>query len=282
MRSGHAVDCCPAYDRDVKTRWKEVDAMAHEHFSAVDVWEKLGITEHLGGIKATERLLGGCRITSGSYVLDIGCGTGYTACLIAKRYGAKVVAADISARVLELARTRITAQSAGEQVTLVQADIHALDFPAETFDVVIAESVLVFCDKPRATAEVHRVLKRGGVFGDNEFTFLRQPPPEWKTLLSSAYFGLDIQPLLSEEWQGLFERTGFVKESTEISRLSLREQFISHIRVDGWRKYLSAVMRGLAVPGVWETFFNRDMLRAWREYPRYVGYGLYTFRKTES
>lgn len=256
--------------------------MEHSHFNAADVWEKLGITEHLGGIKATERLLEGCRIKFGSDVLDIGCGTGYTACLIAKRYGAQVVAADISVRVLERARERIMAQSAGEQVTLVQADIHALDFPAETFDVVIAESVLVFCDKPRATAEVHRVLKHGGVFGDNEFTFLKQPTPEWKTLLSSAYFGLDIQPLLSEEWQGLFERTGFVNVSAEVSRLNLWEQFISHIRVDGWRKYLSAVMRGLAGPGVWATFFNRDMLRAWREYPRYVGYGLYTFRKTKS
>ena len=256
--------------------------MEQSHFNATDVWEKLGITEHLGGIKATERLLEGCRIKSGSYVLDIGCGTGYTACLIAKRYGAQVVAADISVRVLERARERITSQSVGEQVTLVQADIHALDFPAETFDLVIAESVLVFCDKPRATAEVHRVLKRGGVFGDNEFTFLKSPPPEWKTLLSSAHFGLDIQPLLSEEWQGLFERAGFVNLSAEVSRLSLREQFVSHIRVDGWRKYLSAVVRGLADPGVRATFFNRDMLRAWREFPRYVGYGLYTFRKTKS
>lgn len=256
--------------------------MAHKQFSAVDVWEKLGITEHLGGINATERLLEGCRITFGSHVLDIGCGTGYTACLLAKRYGVQVVAADISVHVLERARERVRAQSVGDRVTLVQADIHALDFPAETFDIVIAESVLVFCDKPRAAAEVHRVLKRSGVFCDNEFTFLKQPPPEWNMLLSSAYLGLDIQPLLSEEWQSLFERVGFAKVSAEVSRLSLGEQFISHIRVDGWRKYLRSVVQGLAFPGVWATFFNRHMLRAWREYPRYVGYGLYTFRKTKS
>lgn len=249
--------------------------MAREHFSAVDVWEKLGITEHLGGIKATERLLAGCGISAGSHVLDIGCGTGYTACLIAKHYGAQVVAADSSVRVLERTRERVTAQSAGEQVILVQANIHALNFPDETFDVVIAESVLVFCDQPRAAAEVKRVLKPGGMFGDNEFTFLKPPPPEWKMLLSSAYFGLDLQPLLSEEWQGLFKAAGFVDVSAEVSRLSLREQFVSHIRVDGWRKYLRSVVEGLAFPGVWATFFNRDMRRAWREYPHYVGYGLY-------
>jgi ubiquinone/menaquinone biosynthesis C-methylase UbiE len=186
-----------------------------------------------------------------------------------------VIAADINVHVLEHARERITAQAAGEQVALVQADIHALDFPAEIFDVVIAESVLVFCDQPRAVAEVRRVLKPGGVFGDNEFTFLKPPLPEWKMLLSSAYFGLNLQPLLGEEWQGLFEQAGLVDVSAEVSRLNLKEQFISHIRVDGWRKYLTAVVRGLALPGVWETFFNREMRRAWREYPHYVGYGLY-------
>jgi hypothetical protein len=117
------------------------------------------------------------------------------------------------------------------------------------------------------------------VFGDNEFTFLRPPPAEWKTLLSSAYFGLDIQPLLSEEWRGIFAQVGFANVSAQVSRLSLREQFVSHIRVDGWRKYGAAILRGLAAPGVWTTFFNRDMLRAWREYPGYVGYGLYVSRK---
>jgi ubiquinone/menaquinone biosynthesis C-methylase UbiE len=253
--------------------------MVYQGFKASDVWEKLGITEHLGGINATERLIETCRITSDTYVLDIGCGTGYTACLLAKQYGVQVVAADISQRVLERARERIQDQSLGDKVTLVQADIHALDFPAETFDAVIAESVLVFCDKPRAAAEVYRVLRCGGVFGDNEFTFLKPPPPEWQILLSSAYFGLDIQPLLNEAWVNTIEQVGFVNEFAEVHALELREQFSSHIRVDGWRRYITALVRGLADPGVWKTFLNRKMLRGWREYPKYVGYGLYVSRK---
>lgn len=253
--------------------------MEHQHFKAADVWEKLGITEHLGGIYATERLLERCRITPGQYVLDIGCGTGYTACLLAKQYGACVVAADISDRVLEYARERIERETLSEYITIVQSDIHSLNFPVETFDVVIAESVLVFCDKARATAEVFRVLKPGGVFGDNEFTFLKSPPPEWKTLLSAVNFGLDIQPLLPEEWKSVLECAGFLHVVDEVSHLSLREQFVSHIRVDGLYKYFRAVAHGLAAPGVRATFFNRDMLRGWLEYPTYVGYGLYVGKK---
>lgn len=253
--------------------------METQRFNATDVWEKLGVTEHLGGIDATQRLIQRCAITPGKYVLDVGCGTAYTACLLARQCGAHVAAIDISDKVLARARERIKRESLSDCVTTAQMDIHALDFPIETFDAVIAESVLVFCDKPQVTAEVFRVLKRGGVFGDNEFTFLKSPPPEWKTLLSSANFGLDIQPLLSEAWQNVFEQAGFVNISAEVSGLSLRKQFVSHIRVDGWGKYFAAMVRGLASPGVWATFFNPKMLKAWRVYPTYVGYGLYVSHK---
>jgi hypothetical protein len=43
------------------------------------IWETGGPTEHLGGVPATERLLARCRIIGGQLVLDLGCGTGYTA-----------------------------------------------------------------------------------------------------------------------------------------------------------------------------------------------------------
>jgi hypothetical protein len=89
-------------------------------------------------------------------------------------------------------------------------------------------------------------------------------------------------PLLGEAWRDVFERAGFVNVASEVSHLSLREHFASHIRVDGWCKYLTAVMRGLAAPGVRATFCNRNMLRVWREYPAYVGYGLYVSEKRET
>lgn len=254
--------------------------MNSQRFSAVDIWEKLGVTEHLGGIEATRRLVQQCAIKPGMYILNIGCGTGYTACALAKQYSAHVVAADISELVLARARERIEQEALTRCVSTVRADIHALDFPAETFDAVVAETVLVFCNKPQAAAEVYRVLKRGGVFGDNELTFLKPPLPEWTTLLSSAYWGLDIQPLLSKAWERVFEQADFAHISSEVSHLNLREQFVSHIRVDGWRKYLLALGRGLAAPGIWTTFSNRKMIRAWRQYPAYVGYGLYVSRRT--
>lgn len=249
-------------------------SMEPEPFDAHRIWEKLGITEHLGGIHATDRLLARCGFKPGQRVLDIGCGTGYTACRLGKNYGLQVVAADISEKVLEHTRARIEREGVSGQVMTVQADVHHLEFTDELFDGVIAESVLVFCDQSRAAAEVFRVLKPGGIFGSNEFTFLQPPPSEWKDMLSDASFGLDILPLLSDEWRSLFEHTGFTMDSWELFRLSLSEQVASHIRVDGWRRYSGALVRGLSSSAVWTTFFNRKMLRGWRDYPSYVGYSL--------
>jgi len=55
-----------------------------EFFTPYYEWEKFGLTNHIGGIQATRRLIERCGITPGQYILDVGCGTGYTACLLAK------------------------------------------------------------------------------------------------------------------------------------------------------------------------------------------------------
>ena len=63
-----------------------------ENFTIYDEWEKLRITKHLGTVQATQRLIEWCGITPGQYILDVGCGTGYTTCLLVKQYQADVVA----------------------------------------------------------------------------------------------------------------------------------------------------------------------------------------------
>ncbi|WP_332699803.1 SAM-dependent methyltransferase, partial [Halalkalibacter lacteus] len=76
-------------------------ARQYEHheaatFTPYRVWETAGITEHMGGIGATERLLERCRVAHGQRVLDLGCGIGHTAVLLARRYQARVTALDIN------------------------------------------------------------------------------------------------------------------------------------------------------------------------------------------
>ena len=85
-------------------------------------------------------------------VLDVGCGTGEIAERIAKEIGAEVVAADLSSRMVDLARDR------GLDARL--ADVEQLPFADGEFDCAVAAWLLYHVpDRDRAIAELARVLR---------------------------------------------------------------------------------------------------------------------------
>lgn len=241
-----------------------------------DIWEKGGITEHMGGVYATHRLIELCRLASDQTVLLVGCGTGHTACYLARDYRARVVALDISPRSVQEAKERIDRADIRDRITVMQADAHRIACPDHAFDAVIAESVLVFCDAEQVAAEMCRALKPAGVLGVNELTFLKPPPEQLLSLLREA---LDIRAFQEDEWQSIFTRAGYVDVSSVVRKISLREQLASHVKVDGVRKYLASIVSGVTDAGIRRVFFNRGMLDAVRQFLPCVGYGLYAGKK---
>ena len=240
------------------------------------IWKQGGLTEHLGGVSATRRLLARFNLAPGQRILDLGCGTGWTACYLAQRHGAQVSALDLSPRSVAEARKRVSREGAEGQVGVVLADAHHLPFEADSFDAVIVESVLVFCDAIVAAQEAHRVLKPGGVLGANEFTFLKPPPAELTALLTGS---LGIRAFQQEEWAAILTRAGFAQVASSVHRINMWEQMKSHMEADGVRRYLSGMRAGIRGASVRAAFFNRRMLAAARQFLPYVGYGLYTAMK---
>lgn len=99
-------------------------------------------------------------------VLDVGCGDGQLAVALVDA-GAHVAAVDPDRRMLAAARDR--SKKAGASIRLAEATAENLPFDNDSFDVVIAITVLCFLHKPEtAFAEMARVLKPGGhlVVGD--------------------------------------------------------------------------------------------------------------------
>lgn len=89
-------------------------------------------------------------------VLDIGCGPGAGAALIAAETAAAVVAADSSPRMVELAAAR------GLDARV--ADVQALPFEDGEFDCAVAAWMLYHVpDLDRALAELARVIRPGGL-----------------------------------------------------------------------------------------------------------------------
>jgi ubiquinone/menaquinone biosynthesis C-methylase UbiE len=112
----------------------------------------------------------------GQSLLDVGCGPGtITVDLAARVAPGRVVGVDHAAGILEQARKTAAeakaqsqsqsgdADSAG-RIEFAQADVHALDFPDDTFDVVHAHQVLQHVGDPvGALREMRRVCKPGGI-----------------------------------------------------------------------------------------------------------------------
>lgn len=97
---------------------------------------------------------------AGLRVLDVGCGDGQLASLLA-RMGAVITAIDTDPQMLEAARRRL--QRDAVEGTLIRADIEALPFASQRFDLVTAVTVLCFVGRPQqALREMARVLKPGG------------------------------------------------------------------------------------------------------------------------
>jgi ubiquinone/menaquinone biosynthesis C-methylase UbiE len=94
---------------------------------------------------------------SGRRVLDVGCGTGRLAALLAERHGAHAHGVDPSAEMLAVAERR-------QNVELVLGRAEELPFPDGHFERAVMFLVVQHVDRPRAFAEVARVLTPGGRF----------------------------------------------------------------------------------------------------------------------
>lgn len=247
--------------------------------SAPDIWSKFGITEHFGGYFATDELIKRCGgIKPEQKVLVAGCGTGYTPLILAKRYKAYVTATDIDTRMLDLTKERIARGGMQDNIRPQIADLQDLPFDKNTFDAVLAESVLVFTDPQKSASEMFRVLKGGGVFGVNEITVSQRPPDSLISLFKQLY-PTPVQILEENEWKQVFEEAGFENVTSAVYKFSPWKNFLSHLKIDGPGKILASLYQSVADPELRSLFFRQGILRSTVDLLRYINYGLYTGNK---
>ena len=99
----------------------------------------------------------------GECVLDVACGTGIVARLVAERVAPKgrVVGLDSSPAMLAVARS--LSPRSGTTVEWSEASVLAIPFPAATFNLVLCQQGLQFFpDRPASLREMHRVLVPDG------------------------------------------------------------------------------------------------------------------------
>ncbi|WP_221326244.1 class I SAM-dependent methyltransferase [Actinoplanes sp. L3-i22] len=131
------------------------------------------------------------RLSSGFTLLDVGCGPGTITADLATHV-TRVTALERTDGALDLARAEIARQGL-TNVDFAAGDVHALDFPDDSFDVVHAHQVLQHVTDPvAALREMRRVTRPGGLVAARD----------------SDYAGFTWFPLVPEldEWLALYQR----------------------------------------------------------------------------
>lgn len=259
----------------------EVAELKNPYF---DIQAKMGITIHLGGLKATKELVALCHIDAGKYVLVVGCGNGISACNILKMYGCTIVGIDISDRMVVLSRRRAENEALSERVAFRVADVQDLPFRDNMFDAVISESVTSFSGyKQKAISEYVRVLKKGGYLGLNEVTWMQEPTPEMKEYSINAIGG--CKPETARKWKKLLNDQELQNVTVKSYNIKKLEQFISVFKMTG----LATLLKGgylllsfyltKTVCRVTIKDMAKDAISIPKHFRKYHGYGIYVGRK---
>lgn len=145
----------------------------------------------------TEALLSHVQLQDCRRALDVGCGGGSQSLMLARQLGegATVLGVDISAPMLEVARSK-TGEGAdtGAELSFLQTDASTHPFPVDGFDLVFSRFGVMFFDDPVAAfANIRSALQAGGrlvfccwqAMKDNAWTWIpiqaalqHLPPPE--------------------------------------------------------------------------------------------------------
>jgi ubiquinone/menaquinone biosynthesis C-methylase UbiE len=108
-------------------------------------------------------LVEACGVGPGMEVLEVAAGTGNLAVAAARR-GARVVASDLTPRMVELGQQRSAAE--GLDIEWLEADAEDLPFDDGRFDVAASTFGVMFAPRPQiAATELFRVVSSGGTVG---------------------------------------------------------------------------------------------------------------------
>jgi ubiquinone/menaquinone biosynthesis C-methylase UbiE len=120
----------------------------------------------------------------GCHTLDIGCGTGRILSMLARDYRVHGWGIDASSEMLAIARAKLP-----EHINVQQATAESLPFPDQFFERAYMTMVVHLLDRPRAFAEISRVLQPGG-----RFTIITTNPDS----LAESLAGLPL-PILPQD-----------------------------------------------------------------------------------
>ncbi|HMS35207.1 MAG TPA: class I SAM-dependent methyltransferase [Ignavibacteria bacterium] len=221
----------------------EKDMITRKDISLVDEF-------HLRGSQATQELVMEAGFSKDTKVLDIGCGIGGPARMIAEKFGSKVTGVDLTEEFIRTAGLLSELVGLKDLTEFICADATKLPFADESYDIVWTQHAQMNIKEKKALySEIYRVLKKGGQFiyydifsvGDEPLYF----PLPWAEERSISHL------ITIPDYNKLLTETGFIevqkKDQTENSANFIKEMFAKVAKEGAPKMGLNLLMKETSI-----------------------------------
>jgi len=182
----------------------------------------LGDSFHPGGRRLTERLGHALHLGPADRVLDVACGDGRGALVLAQTFGCSVMGIDYSEANIRRAAQAALAAGMDRRIVFCCGDGEGLPFAVESFSAVVCECAFcTFPDKHGGAREMRRVLAPGGRLGLSDVTLERPLPPELGSLVAWVLCIADARR--PEDYRAILGEAGFAEFRQSDHAWALRE-----------------------------------------------------------
>lgn len=132
-----------------------------------------------GGLDSAREFISRVTLEAGSRVLDVGCGIGGSAFLMARTWQARVEGIDLSGAMIRIANERCREEDLEDRVSFVQGDCLVHPLPAGSYDLIHSrDTFLHIADKAALFRILGRALAPGGRLLFTDYMLGSAPPSE--------------------------------------------------------------------------------------------------------
>lgn len=230
-----------------------------------------------GNTESTSRALNLCRhLPAEPEILDVGCGTGAQTLVLAANTNGGITATDLIPTFLAELEKAIVHEGVEERLHIRRADMTALPFPEESFDLIWSEGAIYIMGFDNGLSAWQPLVKPGGYLVVSEVSWFESDPPQE----------------LTEFWTENYPAMRTVAENLESAR-NLGWQVVAnfHLPVEAWTEdYYEPLRKRIpefreANAGDLDAQAVADMteheMSILDDFSEYYGYEFYIFRRPD-
>ncbi|MDP4265101.1 MAG: methyltransferase domain-containing protein [Bacteroidota bacterium] len=210
-------------------------------------------------------------------VLEEACGTGRLTRHLRKRLpSARLVGIDLNTDMITIAKTIVN----DNNIEWVRADMQALPFDSDSFDLVVCQCGVMFVpDKLKALQEVRRVLRRGGSFIFNTWDrieyngvphIVNEVLKQFFPVNTPAFFQVPFCMDDKREIKNLLQQAGFSNSKIESVKAEGRITYAKDAAkgfVEGTPIYEEIIKADPSLPGIIQEAITQEIIKKYGNDP---------------